>query len=122
MERLNTILLVIIIGVAGISLFRIFKIESTDKQAIEKLRETEKSLATALENNQAAQDSAGKIRQTLASFQNKNELLKVKLDSIVLVDRLRRPKDWEERQSILRNVEANKSQLIILRDKNGAFE
>lgn len=122
MERLNTILLVIVIGVASISLFRIFKIDSFDKQAMEKLKEAERSLEDALQNNVAVQDSVGKIRETLASFQNKNELLKVKMDSITLADRLRRPKDWDERQSILRNVEANKDKLIILRDKNGSFD
>lgn len=122
MERINTVLLIIAIGIASISLFRIFKIDSFDKQAIEKLREAESSLEEALQNNVSVQDSLGKIRESLASFQNRNELLKVKMDSITLADRLRRPKDWDERQSILRSVEANKDRLIILRDKNGAFD
>jgi len=122
MERVNTILLVVIIGVACVSLFRIFKIDSYEKLAREKLEEAELKLEAALASNQAARDSVTSIKMTLAAFKTQNELLKVEMDSIILTDRLSRPKDWEERQAILKNLEDNKNKLIILRDKNAAFE
>ena len=122
-KKKTNLILLIAIGFIGLtSLFKIFTFDKHLKEAKSALKDAKQEIKQAQTLTAKVQQELSSVHEKLSKYQRKNQQLQLKIDSIVLAKKAKAPKDWEERQNIIKRQKEISLTLQLLREKDKEFE
>ncbi|WP_020567704.1 hypothetical protein [Neolewinella persica] len=122
MKKIESGIFISLLIIGAITLFKVFTFDSHLKEAKIGLMNVKSELESAGTLTQNAKEEIISLKKSIGVYDHKNKSLQASIDSILLVKKLKSPKDWDERQRLRGEMKRLSEILSHLREKSKQFE